>query len=238
MKYILPFILCGLLFSALKAEQFEVDIKYLGIPAVRVKIVHTDSTISIKAKSSKFASIASKMDNSYDVEYRDLHLPYTYRKEIDQRDYQEDRLTTYHRSRREAERYNFADSTTYSYKINPFSRDFFSSLFYLRDNLDEEDKQIFLDANGIIWTATFSKLGEEKIRTFMGKVNTHKYLIQCKKLSEAEQPESDMLTNNLVDEDVSLVFWFTADERKLPVKAKFMMKPFAVVWKLKDYSYK
>jgi hypothetical protein len=236
MRYLLIVFLCGLLLTALNAEQFEVDIKYLGIPAVRVKIVHSDSTISIKAKSSKFASIASKMDNSYDIHYGDLHLPKTYRKKIEQRDYQEDRLTTYYRTLREAERINFADSTSCSYKINPLSRDFFSSLFYLRQNLNEEDKQIFLDANGIIWSATFSKLGEEKIRTFMGKVNTHKYLIQCTKLSEAEQPESDMLTNNLVNEDVPLLFWFTADERKLPVKAKFMMKPFSVVWKLKDYK--
>ena len=51
-----------------------------------------------------------------------------------------------------------------------------------------------------------------------------------------EKERSDMLTNNLVNEERSLVFWFSDDEQRLPLKAKFKMKPFAVVWKLNSYT--
>ena len=45
-----------------------------------------------------------------------------------------------------------------------------------------------------------------------------------------------MLTNNLVNDEKSLYFWFTADEQHIPVKAKFAMKPFPVIWKLDSYK--
>jgi len=175
------------------------------------------------------------MNNSYEIKYSDEHLPNFYKKKIHQKNYTEDRLTKYYRDQSIAHRINFADSTTMDYEINPLSRDFFSSLFYLRDSIGEDIGEIRIDANGNIWKADFSKIGEEKIKTFYGNVNTNKYLIECTKISDEPQKRSDMLTNNLIGDGIPLIFWFTDDERKLPVKAKFMMKPFAVTWKLKSY---
>ena len=45
-----------------------------------------------------------------------------------------------------------------------------------------------------------------------------------------------MLTNNLVDEGKHLLFWFSDDEKRIPLRAEFNMKPFPVVWELENYE--
>lgn len=55
-------------------------------------------------------------------------------------------------------------------------------------------------------------------------------------ISSGEKENTDMLTNNLVNEEKSLLFWFSDDERHIPLKAKFVMKPFSVLWKLESYD--
>jgi len=62
-----------------------------------------------------------------------------------------------------------------------------------------------------------------------------KVKLTFQKISKGEEENSDMLTNNLVNEKRALYFWLSNDERKIPLKAKFMMKPFSVTWKLENY---
>jgi hypothetical protein len=221
----------------LPGEQLHLTISYIGLPVVNVEMTDDGSQITVKAKATKIASIAAKMDNTYISHYSENYLPITYKKKINQKDYYEDRITEYFRSTSRARRTSFLDdSVNFEYPITPNSRDFFTSLYYLRTVCEQPYGELYLDANSLIWKAEFRNRGNEKINSPLGKINAIKIELTFNKISQAEKENTDMLTNNLVTEEKSLVFWFSDDERHLPLQAKFMMKPFAVVWKLENYS--
>ena len=76
-------ILLSLLFlfsSILSAEKMEISIRFLGLKVVKVTIVDENSMLNIHAASTSFASIASKMDNTYKINYSDKYLPINYTK--------------------------------------------------------------------------------------------------------------------------------------------------------------
>ena len=221
----------------LLAETFDLSIKYLGITAVKVSIINKDSVLTINAKATPIASIASNMNNSYKSIYSGNFLPVKYQKLINQGDYYEDRIIKYNRDMQTAKRLsNISPDRNCEYSINPESRDFFSALFYLRKALDEQSGELWVDANRLIWKVNYKVIGKETISTKLGKIQTIKVELNFINYLDKEKERSDMLTNNLVNPDRVLIFWFSDDDQRLPLKAKFMMKPFAVVWKLNSYK--
>ncbi|MDA3814265.1 MAG: DUF3108 domain-containing protein [Candidatus Cloacimonetes bacterium] len=221
----------------LLAETFDLSIKYLGFSVVHVKMINEDSTLTVNARSTFIASIASKMDNFYRSVYTANFLPVTYEKYIDQGDYFEDRIIEYNRQTLTAKRVsNISPDRNCEYPIITESRDFFSALFYLRNAIDEPTGVLWVDANKLIWRVEYSVTGKERISTKFGKKSAIKVKLNFQNYLHEENERSDMLTNNLVNEERSLLFWFSDDEQRLPLKAKFMMKPFAVVWKLNSYT--
>ena len=221
----------------LLAETFDLSIKYLGITAVKVSIVNNDSVLSVNAKATPIASIASNMDNSYKSIYSGNFLPILYQKLIDQGDYYEDRIIKYNRDMQTANRVsNISPDRNCEYPINPESRDFFSALFYLRKALDEPSGELWVDANRLIWKVNYKVIGKETISTKLGKMQAIKVELNLQNYLNKEKERSDMLTNNLVNPERALIFWFSDDEQRLPLKAKFMMNPFAVIWKLNSYK--
>jgi len=221
----------------LLAETFNLSIKYLGLSVVNVSIIDEDSILTTKAKSTFIASIASNMNNLYSSVYSSNYLPDTYEKQIDQGDYFENRIIEYNRRTLTAKRTsNISPDRSCEYSINSESRDFFSALFYLRKAIDEPKGELWIDANKLIWKVEYSVVGKEVISTKLGKKQAIKVEMKFYNHSGGEKERSDMLTNNLVNEERSLIFWFSDDEQRLPLKAKFMMKPFAVVWKLNSYT--
>ncbi len=235
-KFII-FLILFILPVCLLAETFDVSIKYLGLTVVKVSITNQDSTLSVNARSTFIASIASNMDNYYRSIYSGNFLPFSYEKHIDQGDYQEDRVIRYNRQTLTAARVsNISPQSNCEYPINKESRDFFSALFYLRKAIDEPSGEFWVDANKLIWKVDYTVLEKEKISTKLGKKQAIKVKINFRNYLQEEKENTDMLTNNLVSEDRSLIFWFSDDEQRLPLKAKFMMKPFAVVWKLNSYT--
>ena len=221
----------------LLAETFDLSIKYLGITAVKVSIVNKDSVLTINAKATPIASIASNMDNFYKSVYSGNFLPIQYQKLINQGDYYEDRIIKYNRDMQTAKRLsNISPDRNCEYSINPESRDFFSALFYLRKALDEPSGELWVDANRLIWKVNYKVIGKETISTKLGEIQAIKVELNFQNYSNKEKERSDMLTNNLVNPERALIFWFSDDDQRLPLKAKFMMKPFAVVWKLNSYK--
>ncbi len=219
------------------SETFDLSIKYLGITAVKVSIVNKDSILTINAKATPIVSIASNMDNFYRSIYVGNFLPTRYEKLIDQGDYFEDRFVEYNRNEQTAKRIsNILPDRNCEYPINPESRDFFSALFYLRKAIDEPAGVLWVDANRLIWKVNYKVIGKETISTKLGKKQAIKVELNFNNYLSEEKERSDMLTNNLVNPERSLIFWFSDDEQRLPLKAKFMMKPFAVVWKLNSYK--
>ncbi|MBC8414991.1 MAG: DUF3108 domain-containing protein, partial [Candidatus Cloacimonetes bacterium] len=166
LKIKLTIIFLILFIAFLSAEEIELAIKYLGISVVKVKMINVDNRLTVHASSTSIASIASKMDNLYIINYTDDYLPVKYTKKINQKKYAEDRETIYNREIRKAERTSFIDpAKSCEYTINETSRDFFSSLFFLRDVIDNNEGEVWLDANKLIWKAHYKKIGEEIIKT-------------------------------------------------------------------------
>jgi len=230
-------ILLILISLPLNAEKLDIVIKYLGLNVVNVEMQDSGREISVKAKSTSIASIAGGMDNNYSSAYNSNYLPLTYAKIINQKKYQEKRIITYNREDHVANRISFIDSAkSCSYPINQNSRDFFSALFYLRHNFQDREEVLWLDANKLIWKVEYEIIGKEMIRSFLGKKETILVKMDFIKFSEEPKERSDMLTNNLVSAENSLFIWFSDDAARLPLRAKFMMKPFAVVWKMTGYE--
>lgn len=220
----------------LQAEKMVVAIKYLGIKAVHVDIEQDSTGMSVHAKATSIASIASKLNNYYYTSYEGNEYPVSYEKNINQKDYSEKRVIKYNRDLQIATRTSLLDSTlTKSYSIHKDALDFFSALLKLRYT-NEDEGDLWLDANGLPWKAHFTFLEKEKIRTFEGKQNCLKYKIDFTNITGRETERSDMLTNNLVSEENSLYIWFTDNEQRLPVKTMFKMSPFSVVWKMESYE--
>ena len=222
--------------SLIFSQEFNLSIRYLGIPVVRVQVTDDGSELKVTAKATTFASIAARMDNTYISKYTGDYLPITFRKIIKQNNYAEDRIINYDRSVLIARRTsNLNPELSKEYPIDCSSRDFFSALFFLRGKLDETGGELYLDANSLIWKATYKIVKKEIIRTTFGKIETIKVKLDFSNINGLEKERSDMLTNNLVTEEKSLYFWFTNDEQHIPVKAKFEMKPFPVTWTLDSY---
>ncbi len=226
-----------LFFIANHAEVLDFSINYLGIGVVDVRMTDRDHCLTVTAKSTSVAGIFSEMDNIYVSEYGEDYLPVRYSKDIRQDRYSEDRTTCYDREFLIARRISRIDSArSITYPIVAESRDFFSALYFLRNaNLDSLES-VPLDANSLIWTARISKEETEEIKTILGKVSATRVRIDFERTSDREKERSDMLTNNLVNEEVPMYIWFTCDERRLPIRAKFDSSPFTVTWKLTGYE--
>ena len=229
------FILLTLIFFNLQAEKIHLSIRYLGLKVVNIMMEDSENKISIYGQSTSLANIAAKLDNRYFVEYDSDYLPIKYSKKIAQKNYFEDRITYYNREKSYAEMISFLDSSkSCEYEIKPSTRDFFSGLYYLRNQ--EKSGEMWVDANQIIWKITYEFIGKETVNCAIGKVDARIVKITCKKYSDEKPKRSDMLTNNLVNEKNALYFWFTDDEQSIPVKAKYSMKPFPVIWKIESYE--
>lgn len=223
--------------SHLPAEKLNLAIKYIGLKIINVEIEDNNNILNLYAKSTPLANLMAKTDNKYIIEYEDDYLPKKYTKIINQSDYFENRYVIYDRQKEIGKRVSFLDSTkTCEYSIHPLCRDFFSALFYMRKNLDKNPGEIWLDANKVTWKVKYQVIKKEKLNSPFGKILTKKVKITFQKESSAEKERSDILTNNLVNEKRGLYFWFSDDQDNIPIKAKYSMSPFPIIWKLEKYE--
>jgi len=218
------------------AEHLQMSIRYLGLKVVNVDMIDNDYTLTITAKATGLGSIASNMDNQYQSSYQGEYLPDKYSKVIYQKKYSENRIINYNRNNLKAERRSrISQDLDLQYPIMADSRDFFSALYYIRRHLDEPST-IYLDANSLIWKADYRVVKKERINTILGKQEAFVVEVAFQKISQTARERSDMLTNNLVNEDNVLTLWISDSKERLPLKAKYSMKPFAVYWILDAYE--
>ena len=236
-KLLFSLLLCLLFLGTLAAENLQLAIKYLGLTVVDVTINDDGQRISTQATAVGLANFAAKMNNRYLSYYEADYLTSQYQKSIQQKDYFEERLTSYKRADSKAFRTDFLDNeNTVSYQIHPESRDFFAALFHLRFLPDLQNGSLWLDANRSMWKVNYQLLAKEEIKTKIGKFAALKVELSFQKISQEKKENSDMLTNNLVDEEKTLLFWFSDDAARIPLRAEFTMKPFPVVWELLKYE--
>lgn len=212
------------------------SIRYLGLKVVSVKMENFSNQLRVRAEATGLGSIATQMDNLYESTYFDEYLPFSYRKVIKQKEYSENRITIYSRDTNKGIRESYVDkSRSRRYDIHPETRDFFSALYYIRFHL-KKSTILYLDANGLIWKAKCQLLKQEKVKAPWGKDTAQKVKITFSRYSSGERERSDMLTNNLVNDSNVLYLWISTDEKRLPIKAEYKMKPFSVYWKLESYE--
>ena len=217
-------------------EHLQMSIRYLGFKVVKVDMIYYDSLLTVTAKAIGLGSIASRMDNQYQINYHGEFLPNEYHKVIYQKDYTENRIIGYDRNNLKADRKSLlSKELDFQYPIMPESRDFFSALYYIRTHL-KNPSVIYLDANSLIWKAEYKVLKKEYINSVLGKQDAFVVEIKFQKISQAARQRSDMLTNNLVNEDNVLTLWISDTEDRLPLKARYSMKPFSVYWVLDAYE--
>jgi len=235
--FFLLLIILVIIQSNLFAEKLELTVRFIGIKVAKVSMIDQENTLEIKAVSTSIASLATKMNNLYISQYENDYLTISYKKKIQQRDYHEDRITDFdHKNRTATRKSNLNPKLNKYYNIEPGTRDFFSALYFLRFNFKSNSGYLYIDANTLNWKCNYRLVKTEKIKTYLGKKDCLKIAITFSKFSNREPERSDLLTNNLVNEDIELLFWFTNDDLRLPVKAKFMMKPFPVVWVLENFK--
>jgi len=76
----------------------------------------------------------------------------------------------------------------------------------------------------------------EVITTVLGKQEAFVVEVCFSRISQTQKERSDMLTNNLVNEDNVLTLWISTSDQRIPLKARYSMKPFAVFWILETYE--
>ena len=221
----------------LYSETLKFKIKYLGLSVIEIDYRNEteNSLISISAESTGIAGALYDVSNKYLIEYKDDFLPITYRKIINENDYAEDRKIEYDRETGKAVRKNLTDKTEISYGFVKDTRDFFSSLMMLRKTGNQNGK-FFVDAAGKIWEVSYKNIGKDRIKSCLGKLNTCKFELSFRPVDEKKKEKSDLLTSNIVNHKRFLYFWFTDDDRRIPVRAKFTSEPFAVSWILTEYK--
>ncbi len=223
----------------LNAEIYQYKITCLGIRVVDINITNYFNQeiglLRVKADSYFTTSIFPFIHNTYITRYEDDFLPVSYEKHVDQKKYFEDRICTYNRENKTAIMIDRLKDKTTSYSIMPSSRDFFSALLYISNHLQVKD-DIWLDANKLIWKASYEREDKEIIKTSMGKFPAIRIKMRFHKISAEPKENSDMLTNQLVNEDNTLYLWISDDNRHLPLRAKYERKPFPVYWEITSYK--
>ena len=224
-------------------EKIKLNIYYLHLKIVNVSVNFSNEKdnkkITILAKSSGISNAFIKICNKYQCVSADNFLPSIYMKEIHQSNYQEQCIIQYNHKTKEALKKDILNGVNEKYPIEDNTYDFFSGLFYIRSqDLQVNDSiSFFVDANAIIWMTHAVMIKKEKIKTKIGTFDAIKCQITFERISKKERAtNSDILTNNLMNEKNKLYLWFSDDDNHIPLKAVYDMFPFNVAWKIEDYQ--
>lgn len=223
------------------SEIINFNLNYLGLKFVDVKMKKTkrkdENIIRVDTESTAMAGLIYKMNNTYISTMSEDLLPFRYEKIVDQGDYFENRTIFYKREKEIAQRKSLLNpNKNKEYKIEPYTRDFFSALYQLRKIAHKDSGTIWVDACGLIWKMQFSNFGTDEIKTIFGKKKAYKLKINFVRFSEKEKERSDIFTNNIVNEKNTLIMWISLDENRIPLLAIYKRKPFPVKWKLTKYE--
>ena len=222
-------------------EKLTFEVSFLNIPVVtaRLEVIAAGYSgdepvvhLAVTGKSTPFYSLLYPVDNHYDAYFT----------------WPSARTLRYCRSISEPGvdlqrtiRYNDGLAWTEEQDprpVPPGVRDLFTALFALRGYALENDQVIesTLDVDGELWTARTTVLGRETTETGLGSHDAVKVLIRFFPLDPdaPERPDSDVMTNNLVKEKTKLTFWFSDDDRRLPLRAEYRMAPFTLKTVLKS----
>jgi|GEM_PF-1238503 len=253
---ILSFIF-SLTFLNLHAERLVFSIDYFGISVATVEMKLEDlhhsmieninpylidslegsKKLSVTAISSKVSGLLrNTFDNIYTCFTDRQFRPFLYEKVIHQSNFQEEAYIEYRLDLLQATYFDHITEYSRTYHILDTTRDFFSTLFYLRTLNLRENHILSLDVAGKIVIITTRWTGSETLRTNIGRVNTNKIEISFRSYDDTEKMRSDILTNNLHNEENKLFFWFTNDGRQIPVRSQYTYRPANIFWNIRSWD--
>ena len=224
--------------AATYKKVYSFSIRYLGVSVAEVTLTdmydkdNDIGEITVDAASTKVGAIFFKIDNLYRSSYKDCYQPIRYTKKIKQKGFQMEREIEFDAPNELAYITNNQEVRT-EISSGKTNRDFFSSLLYLtKHSEDSKSGTITTYGNYNFWETKYEKIGEDRVEGNL----CDKYKITFNKTTDYATKRSDVLTNNIVKEDSSLYLWFTKSEERLPIKAEYEMTPFALTWRLNDYT--
>lgn len=218
-----------------KSENYLFSIRYLGVKVAEVSLENrkhsdTQGKITVAASSESVGSMLFQLNNQYTSHYRNDFSTFQYNKVINQKAFNMRKDARFDLENGQIEIRENDSLTVIDYDLQ--SRDFFSSLLYLRTVNDLDSLVIPIYANNNIWAAECFYKGTDTI----GKSRADEYLITFQRITDNEYKRSDVLTNNIIKEDSNLTLWFSKDLARLPLKAKFNSSPFPTYWHLEKYT--
>jgi len=96
-------------------------------------------------------------------------------------------------------------------KILPFMQDFISAVYYIRvfDMQKEKNITFNIDNDGYAYEAAVTFIGQEKIKTSIGKIMADKLILSWYKVGRKKQKEKE-----------SHLLWISADKNRIPLKVE------------------
>lgn len=219
--FLLILICLALSVCCLNASRTEYLIRTSGIKVASLEIDHdkANKSVQFRIKSLNVSKLFPRLDNLYTVDYDASFQPRTFTRVIDQETLTETVTTAYDRKLNIASLRKSSQTNSVTYPIENESRDFFSFVLLVMQN--RLSKGSFpIDGNGKIWSAELEYLGDEAIRTSLGKFNTSVYEIKLSPRSEEKTPYVDMISHNILDPEVTIQLWIADQQTTVKAIAK------------------
>ncbi len=223
---VLPLWLIALSLIALRAEY---NVNSLGIKIADLEIEMERDFIDIKIESTKVLPLFPHINNRYIIRSRGDFIPERYKRIVHQGELLDEIEAVYEVG--VARMTQQSVDSEYVYDIADDTRDFFS-LLNLICNTAKPQRKYIVDGNSRAWEASVSPASAEKIKTKIGSFNARKHVLSFKPLSPEKAPYMDMLTHNLLSEDIVLTLWISSEG--VPLKAQIKKKLMGMNWEIKE----
>lgn len=202
----------------LYANHLEYLISTTGIKIASLDIDHDQQAQSVqfRIKSINVTKLFPSLDNLYTVNYDSSFRPRTYNRSIKQDRLIDSVVTSYDHKLCNAILTKSLSQEESAYQIEPNSRDFFSFVLMLM-RIRAENGSYPIDGNGKNWVANLEYLGDETLRTVLGKFSTSVYEIRLCPQTEEKTPYIDMISHSILDPEVTIQLWIA--DNKTTIKA-------------------
>lgn len=231
MKKLLLFALLCFSFGLGHSLKAEYDIKSIGIKLADLAIELKADKIWVHSKSIRSLPGFPHQDNIYEVAMASGSKPKTYLRLIHQGELRDSVYTVYKEN--VAVMHTKKEGLRREYPFEESTRDFFSFLHLVGHNIGLKGK-FKIDGNGRLWLAKLDYKGEERLTTKLGNFQSHHYELSFSPLSPVKAPYIDMLTHNLLSEDLKLSIWFS--DSAVPLKAELKKKLLIMNWEIRDIA--
>lgn len=225
--YLIPLI--WLIALSLIGVRAEYNVNAMGMKIADLKIEMKPELIDVKIKSTKVLPLFPHINNRYTITSQQDFMPNKYTRIVHQGELLDEIETIYGAS--QAKLWQKSTNSEYIYETKGDMRDFFS-LLNLICNTPKPQKNYIVDGNSRAWQAEVSSPSYENIKTKIGSFKARRHVLSFRPLSPEKAPYMDMLTHNLLSEDIVLTVWIS--DGGVPLKANIKKKLMGMNWEIRE----